>query len=365
MPSIYKDSQGYWNAQVKIGYYANGKRKYKRFRAATKKEVQKKMDEYMLDTKNLAVIPEDEGQSVGEYIKMYIDVYKSGSLKPSSLTRDYGILNNQINPCIGGFQLSKLTTNDVQKRLINQLKDKGYSLSTIHKAYTLLNESLNKAVQEKKILFNPCTGVELPSKNILIPKQIEILTDDEIELFIKAANCQKVENSLAILLVLYTGLRAGELGALHWEDVDFDNRTLNVHRNIGISNIDGKRVTVIQEGTKTKLRRTVPLNQQAISLLHQIQSKSVSKLIITSKAEVPQVSTIGQQYDRILKYAGIKGRTGIHTLRHTFASQCLKKGIDIKVISEILGHSSVSFTYNTYVHLMPEQKKNALDLLDY
>lgn len=365
MPSIYKDSQGYWNSQVKIGYYDNGKAKYKRFRASTKKEVQKKLDDYMLDTKNLAIIPEDEGVLVGDYVQMYLDVYKTNSIKASSLTRDYGILKNQIKPCVGGFKLSKITTNDIQRLLINQLVDKGYSLSTIHKARTLLNEAMKKAIAERKIILNPCEGVQLPSKNAIAPKKIEILDDDEIELFKKAAMLEKVENSLAILLVLHTGLRVGELCALQWEDIDYDNKRINVHRDVSVSNINGERVVAFQEGTKTRLSRFVPLNEQAKSLLKQIQATSKRELVIESKAEVPQPSTIGQQYDRILRYAGIEGKTGIHTLRHTFASQCFKKGIDIKYVSEILGHSSVSFTYNTYVHLLPDQKQNVLDLLDY
>ena len=319
----------------------------------------------MLDTKNLAVVPEDDGVSVGEYVKMFIDVYKSNSIKPSSLTRNYGILAKQIQPNIGDYKLSKITTNDIQKQLINKLKDDGYSLSTIHKSYTLLNEAMNKAIQERKILFNACVGVQMPSKNIIAPKQIEVLSDQEIELFVQAAKLQKIENSLAILLVLHTGLRCGELCALHWEDIDYENNIINVHRNIGISNVNGKRVTCIQEGTKTRLMRTVPMNPKAKVILKQIQKDSKGKLVINSKAEVPQVSTIGQQYDRILKYAGIEGKTGIHTLRHTFASQCFKKGIDVKYVSEILGHSSVSFTLNTYVHLMPDQKQNVLDLLDF
>lgn len=365
MASIYKDSQGYWIAQIEIGHYDNGKRKYKRFKASTKKEVQKKLDDYMLDTKNLALIPHDDGMLVGDYIYSYITVFKSASLKPSSLTRDYGILNNQINPTVGGYKLSKLTSKEIQSQLVNKLKDKNYSLSTIHKAYTLLNEAMKKAVQDGKILTNPCVGVKLPSKNVIIPKKIEVLNDDEINSFIKAAMLKTVENSLAILLVLHTGLRVGELCALRWEDCDYENRKINVHRDVSVSNINGERIVAFQEGTKTRLSRTVPMNEQAMSLLKQIQETSDRELIIKSDAEVPQPSTIGQQYNRILRYAGIKGRTGIHTLRHTFASQCFKKGIDIKYVSEILGHSSVSFTYNTYVHLLPDQTQNILDLLDF
>ena len=76
------------------------------------------------------------------------------------------------------------------------------------------------------------------------------------------------------------------------------------------------------------------------------------------------VTTLTGCYKKIAEAAKIKNALGVHTLRHTFASRAIRKGIDIKVVSEILGHSSITFTYNTYIHIIDEQKKNAVDLLD-
>lgn len=366
--SIFKDSQGYWNAQVDIGHYANGKRKYKRFRAETKKEVQKKLDEYMLDTKNLAIIPEDDKVLTGEYIERYINIFKTNSLKPSSLTRDRGILKNQIDPFIGGFALNKLTPTIIQQHLINQLRDKDYSYSTIHKAYTLLNEAMKKAVDENKIIKNPCSGVELPSKSNIKPKEIEILTDEECKLFLESVYADKFDNALAIGLVLYTGLRCGELCALRVEDINFENKRINVHRNVSVSYETGKRMLSIQEGTKTKPRREVPLNETSVHIISMIIAKNHlrnSDLLIRTRSEIPDVSTVSNTYNNMLKYSGIKGKTGIHTLRHTFASKLIRNGMDIKMVSEILGHSSYNFTYNTYIHFLPKDKDNILDGLEY
>lgn len=366
MASVYKDKDGYWNAQVQIGYYDSGKRKYKRFRADTKKEVQKRLNDYLLKTGNLAIVPELDDVTVSEYMNQYINLYKKHKLKSSSLTRERGIFKNQIEPTLGGFPIKKLSTNIIQSHLVNKLKVDNYSLSTIHKAYTLLNECMKKAVQENKLFKNPCDGVELPNKNIIAPKDIEILNDEEIEEFMKVAHTNKYKNSLAIATILYTGLRCGELCALHWSDIDFTNNVITVHRNIGVSYENGVRKTFIQEGTKTKAVRKVPLNTNARNILISLFVKAKGrKLVLESRGEIPAVSSVGKTYNRMLAYAGIEGRTGIHTLRHTFASQLIKKGVDIKIISEILGHSSVSFTYNTYIHLFPEQKTKALEVLDY
>lgn len=365
MASIYKDSKGYWNAQIEIGLDSKGKRKYKRFRAKTKKEVQTRLDKYKLDTHNLELIPNDGKISVSEYINYYLDTYKKNKIKRSSNTRNYGILNNQLK-YIADIPLKDLTTSIIQVKLINQLFQDGYSFSTIHKAYTLLNESLNKAISECIISFNPCAAVELPSKETLPQKQIEILSESEIKDFLSAVKTQTYNNSYAIALVLFTGLRCGELCALKWSDIDFTKRIITVQRNISIYQKENKRAVEIQEGTKTRLKRIIPLNDNAIEILNYIKVYNPnSEFLIKTNSKVPDVSIISSTYNRIIKYAGIKGKTGIHTLRHTFASELIKHNIDIKIVSEILGHSSVSFTYDTYVHLNTSQKLTAVQDLNF
>lgn len=369
MANVYKDSSGKWISQIQIGYYENGRPKFKRFKADTKKAALEKVESYKIETNNLSVLPEDADVLVHEYIRQYIDAYKSNSLKPSSLTRNYNILENQIKPTIGGYGLNQLTTTTIQKQMINVLVDKNYSYSTIHKAYVLLNEALNKAVQEERILKNVCNGVQMPVKKAFEEKEIRILTDEEARLLIEVANSKRYENGLAIVLILYTGLRCGELCALQWDDIDFEAKVMTVRRNISVHTErteDGlKRIVELQNGTKTKLMRKVPLNEKAIDILNRIRQTSKSKFIIKTRSKVPDVTIVSQTYNNMIKYAGIKDKNGIHTLRHTFASALLKKGTDIKIVSEVLGHSSVSFTYNTYIHLSQSQKTDALSSLDY
>lgn len=369
MANVYKDASGKWIAQIQIGYYENGRPKFKRFKSDTKKSALEKVENYKLETNNLSVIPEDSDVLVHEYIQQYIEAYKSNSLKPSSLTRNYGILNNQIKPTIGGYCLNQLTTTVIQKQMINVLVAKGYSFSTIHKAYTLLKEALNKAVQEDRLLKNVCDGVQMPIKKSIEEREIKILTEEEAKLLIAVANSERYDNGLAISLVLYTGLRGGELCALQWKDIDFKNKIMTVRRNISVHSErteDGiKRIVELQNGTKTKLMRKVPLNENAINILNKIKKTSSSEFIIKTRSKIPDVTIVSQTYNNMLKYVGIKDKTGIHTLRHTFASTLLRKGVDIKIVSEILGHSNVTFTYNTYIHLLPDQKSDALSTLNY
>ena len=359
MSSIFKDNQsGKWMTQIQIGYYGNGRPKYKRIKGDTKKDVIAKLKEYELKPYN---------PTVYEYINDYITVFKTNKLKPSSLTRDYGILNNQIKNTIGDYNLTDLTAYIIQSKLINELVSQGYSHSTIHKAYTLLNECLNYAVNDTKISYNPCKTLSMPSKSVIKPKEIEILSDDEIQRFIQAVNTNKYSNSKAIMLILYTGLRVGELCALKWSDIDFTNNQIIVQRNISVSNLHGKREVCLQDGTKTRLKRIIPLNEQSANLLHTIKSECEPyyEFVIQTKSKVPDTHIISNTYNKIIKYADIQGKTGIHTLRHTFASVLLNKGVDIKIVSEILGHSSVSFTYDTYVHILPNKMSDVISNVYY
>lgn len=366
--NVFKENNGKWTAQVQIGYYENGRPKYKRFRADTKKEAVARVEEYRIDTNNLTIGIDKADYTVYDYISNYIKTYKTNTLKPSSLTRDYGILNNQIKSCIGSLYISQLSSQLIQTQLINKLVTDGYSHSTIHKAYTLLNESLNKAVDDNLIAKNACNGVNMPTTKILTPKQITILSSQEASSIVDVAYTNKFDNGYAVALILYTGLRCGELCALKLSDIDIQNKTMIVKRNISISNLNGKRTVVLQEGTKTKLKRTVPLNDKAIEIINIIKDKYDLKnddFLFQAKTKIPDTSAATKTYNRMLNYADIHGKTGVHTLRHTFASTLISKGVDIKVVSEILGHSSVSFTYDTYIHLFPEQKTNALNDLEY
>ena len=372
--SIYKDSNGYWVAQIQIGVYDNGKPKYKRFKSKKQSEVVQKMDEYKLQTNNLSVITSDDNITVDDYVKSYLVTFKQHSLKPASYARDYRTYRNYIREYLGHYKISQLTSNNIQIELINAMYNKNYSYSTIHKAYVLLNESLNKAVDENRIISNPCKTVVQPAK-ITNQTAIKFLDDNEIELFLNEAKNPKYLNGLAIASIIYTGLRGGELCALKWKDIDFENKTLTVVKNIttayDYSNEENPvRQVLEQDSTKTSSGRVIPLSKSAIQIFQTIKSakpyttKDDYVLSTISDKGMVSVDVVSNAYNTIINNAGIKNKTGIHTLRHTCASLLIRKDVDIKIVSEILGHTTVTFTYNTYVHIISQQKVQAMNLLD-
>lgn len=367
--SIYKDKQGYWNAQIITGY-KDGKPQYKKFRSKKQGVVVEKMNAYKVSIGNVPTEVMDN-INLSTLLSIYTDM-KKGSIRQVSYD-SLLVTQNLIILRIGKYYVPDLTPEIIQQYLINPMCET-HAYSTIHKAYVLLNECLEFAVMKDYISKNPCRQVKMPSKENFESKEIRILSDDEIAIFKATATATKktiaipqYQYGLIITLIIYTGLRVGELCALRWGDVDFENRKLTISKSIGVVRVNGKRMLIVQNTTKSGKTRYVPLNNSAIDILrrqHDLVGGDKESFVVNGSTTVVDKTVVATSYGKICERAGIEKHSGIHSLRHTFASLALKRGVDIKVISDILGHASVNFTYNTYVHIIEEQKINAVDSLN-
>lgn len=279
--SIYKTKTG-WIGQIIIGTYDNGGYKYKRFKAKLQKDVIQKMKQYKL-LKGTCI--NDSEIYLEDYLESFMNTIKRNKLKPTSFDREYRTFKLHIKPYIGHYYLSQLTTEIIQIQLINELKLKCFSFSSIHKAYILLNSCLRHAKQSGKISNNPCELVEEHAKGTFKYKEIRFFNENEIIAFSnQALSLRKTSDKylykygIPITLIIYMGLRGGKLCALKWDDVNFTNRTLNVSKNtIATYDYDTsdnkKRVVREQLSTKTSGEgRIIPLSNTAIFLL-QMQFK--------------------------------------------------------------------------------------------
>jgi integrase len=172
--------------------------------------------------------------------------------------------------------------------------------------------------------------------------------------------------------MLCTGIRIGEALALKWTDVDWENKVLHIQRNYTLAEVktpdgESRSVNKIVERTKSKSStRFVGLNDLAIKSLIQLKGINGDFEFITGNKSGKPSSPYGISYSfhRALEAIGLPKR-GIHNLRHTFATQLFAKGVDVKVISELLGHSSVAITYNAYIHVINDQKKAAVQAINF
>ena len=369
--SVFRNPDSTWTAQCVKGFSEKGYTRYKRFAGKTKAEVMRKMENYLMLVKSGGQCLDD--YYLDDYICGWMEHIKKPDLKPTSYDRAMLTIKNHINPYIGHYRVTQLNPSIIQLELIDELRNKGLSLSTVRKAYVYLNACLTYAVDAQGLPQNPCRLVKLRQKDFP-DKKNRFLSEMEMIEFIKAANSLdesgKPRYSLRKLLILdiYTGLRVGELAALRWSDVDFEHRTLNVSKNVvstyNYGRNEGQKQRLVQDSTKSR-NRIVPLNKSALTLLKEMYDSSADKsgYILGGKAPV-SVNSLINTYKRVCKRAGIENCCGIHTLRHTFASLLFLKGVDIKVISDILGHADTGFTYNTYIHLTGRQTELAVEKLD-
>lgn len=377
--TIYLRKDGRWYGAVQNGYNENGKPKMITVYGKTEAEAKRKLKEKIKLINSDGLILQNntiKNITVEEYCTNWLTNVKVNELKPSSYDRKELTLSNQVYPSIGMLQLSQLSIDDVQE-MINQLKRKELSYSSIKKAYEAINECCKYAIIRGDLQKNPCTGVTLPKNLKHQDGDIKFYTEKQVESLLKQATIKynngknKYRLGYGIQLLLYTGLRIGEALALTWEDVDIQNKTIRVNKNLKqVKNRDDNQSVykiIIQNSTKTNSgTRIVPLNNKSIEALKQIKEITGQYKYVFSTDTGNNVSarTCDRMFRKIQENCGFKEIYGVHALRHTFASLLFKKGVDVKTVSEILGHKDVSVTYNTYIHLIQEQKVNAMNLLD-
>ena len=169
----------------------------------------------------------------------------------------------------------------------------------------------------------------------------------------------------AILLCLFTGMRLGELCALKWSDIDCKNRTVTVNRTVQRISATGHISKTILMETSPKSessKRTIPLTDPVLERLRKLKG---DKPYIFGEDKPLDPRTMQQRFKRLLKEAGVDDRN-FHTLRHVFATNCIENGMDVKALSEILGHADVKITLNRYVHPTMDTKRQQLGILsDY
>lgn len=280
-----------------------------------------------------------------------------------------------IKPEIGNIQLKKLQPHHLQK-LYNDKRTHGrvdgqggLSARSVRIMHTVLHSALGQALKEGLVARNVSEATILPRYE---RKEPRVLTLEEEKRFFKAL----AEDRLgpAFLLDLGSGLRCGELLALRWEDVNLEEGIIRVSRSLSRVKTDGgptKTILIFQEPKSKKSKRTIPLPKWAVAALktqkaRQNQEKLLAGpsyqdngLVFATEFGKPiEPRNFTRKFHQLIKKAGIT-RTNLHALRHTYATRLLEANEHPKVVQELLGHSQIGVTLDTYSHVMPEIKQAA------
>lgn len=379
-----KKGEGSWGKKTINGIEYKRYRKIyngitKEFYGRTVKEVKEKIKEF--EERNMYVKRTDiQKQTFGEYLENWFKNIRVYEVESSTYLRNEQTINYHIKD--SSLYNAQMVNVDFElcQSLINKLSEK-YSRSTISKVYVILNMCFNHALTKGHIGENPMMKVKMPKESSLVKKKKEAkwLSSSDVEKIVLEAervNTREFRikgkvgervygvNAYYIILIIYTGLRIGELMALTWNDIDLKNKTLSVNKSRAKGMIDGKTTLYIKDPKSESGTRTIPLSDRAIYALQKIKecSSSDSDLIVSNTSSE---SNITRTINRMLFRAGCETeKCGLHALRHTFGSLLLEKGVDLKTISYLLGHSDITVTANIYLHVTREQAVNSIEVLN-
>lgn len=342
-------SDGRIQIQLDIGRDENGKRVRKFFYGKTRIEAEQKKAEYLAQTTGKAIYSDI---TLSEWIDEYLRVY------PSHANPLYHAQNivpyNRLKTALGTRPLVSIREADLQM-FMNGMKK--YSASTISKQMQVTKSVFQKARKNRLISDDPADDLSAP---VGTKGTHRALTKQEIEIILN--NWQSVYSGIWVMLMLFAGLRRGEMIAIDWSDVDLSERTLTV-RQVGV--IVSNKV-IIEHRTKTRAgSRIIPIGQPLLEALLSIPPKQRSGFICLSAHRQPLTETaVRRGIEMFQKKAGISFRC--HDLRHTFCSLLYDGNVDVQTAAYLMGHSDVMVTMRIYTHLSEERKnKSSAALLDF
>ena len=373
-----QEKKGYF--YMVLNFTVNGKRKTKWLPTGLVVKGNKKKAEAMLWETRQTYEPEVEEEVTelsGEimfvdFLAMWLEIAKS-TIKLTTYASYADMTNKTIIPYFKPLKrkLSELTAADIQKFYLVQL-DRVSANSVIH-YHAIIHRAMKYAVKTDLIATNPVDKVDRPKKNEF---QGSFYTEDEIQDLFEVARGTKLE--LPIVLAAFYGLRRSEVLGLKWDAIDFQQNTITIKHTLTSCKIDGKKVEVATDTTKTKSsRRTLPLIPQFREMLLQrwemqeeykrvcgscYNTKYLGYVCVDEMGNIITPSYLTESFPKLLARNGMR-HIRFHDLRHTCASMLLKNGVPMKQIQEWLGHSDFSTTANIYAHLDYNSKLNSAEAM--
>lgn len=370
--SIRKRPDGRWEARFIIGYEADGTPKRRSVYAASKSEVKAKLKEVLQQVEDDEYVPPQK-LTVGDWLDEWWKVYCLPFKKHSTCTGYESTIVWHLKPYIGSKQLQTLRAEQVQA-VINALVAEGKAPSTVRKAYTIMHLAFEQAIVNGILAHNPANRTILPKME---QEEIRFFTLDEQRRFIESLPDNT--SGRALYFILGTGMRLAELTGLRWSDIQEDQFSISqtIRRNRNFDENDPRRTCLQTSTPKTKAgRRTIPLTPKlkeilAVQRRQQLETRLAAgdkwhplDLVFTTEVGTPyEGRNLTRTLHRVLREQGIE-RLGVHALRHTFATRALEAGMDVRTLSEILGHANITLTLQLYAHSTSETKRKAMESLE-
>lgn len=382
-----KNGEGSWGTKTINGfsyyYYRNSEGKY--YYATTMKELKAKI-------KKATTTISAKTNTLKAYGMTWLQNVKALELEPRTYDEYENIIEKRIGKhSIGNRQLASITS-DTWQAYINELAGK-YALGTIKKTWSVIKMIVSYAEAKGDIPQGTLRLVKLPKEsNVAVKsKDVPFINESDMNIIYEeafrtiGANNRYIYGNASKLLVLimYTGMRVSEACALKWSDVDLPNKSIRITSSLSkikerskdrqvLKNEDGTaKYKMITKSPKTgNSVREIPLPQRAIEMLEFFNAENPNHkptdFVCLTKAGKPyEKRQVERCLTRMLSQSTCSRKDYTpHSLRHGYGSILISKGADIKLVSELLGHSDVTFTYNVYIGVFKEDKEKAIALLN-
>lgn len=293
----------------------------------------------------------DSTISLIDFVDIWLKTFKKNSIKPASYNR---LVTSKR--ALESYDICRKSIGDIDffdiQNYINELVDKGYGISGVKKQISIVTAPLRQAAAIRIISADPSVGINLPIEDNLKKQSKDIIAYDKDQqdcLFQEILRNKDCVGYLAVVFMIETGIRSGELLALKWKDIQVDRSRMHVHATIVVPSCTGK--ATYQDSPKTKSsNRIVPLTPRAKAVLNMLKKDRQNEWVFEGKNGRYSYKQLMYQTKKLCRVTDVP-YYGEHVFRHTFATNCYYKGVDVKILSKLMGHSSVTVTYNTYISL--------------
>lgn len=370
-----RESDGMWCTSIDLGI-VNGKRKRRVIYGKTRREVAEKLKAAQRD-QSLGMKLDVERQTLGQFLDYWLEQIIKIRARPTTYARYHNIIAHHLKPHLGHIRLDKLAPEEVQA-MFGALRTKPGgragstprppSAKTVQNIRIVLRAALNQALKWGKVTRNVATLVDPPRVEKF---KIAPLTREQAQQLLDSVRGERLE--VLYRLALSLGLRKGEVLALRWADLDFARHTLRVAGSVQV--VD-RRPQIVSPKTAASVR-TLPLpavlaqallrHREQLELERAANSADWNKLGLVFPATNGNLiwpRNLNVAFKRVLRRAGLPETTRFHDLRHSCATLLIQQGVHLRVVMEILGHSSITITADTYAHVLPETQRDAISQLD-
>jgi integrase len=355
---IYKRGDGQWTASISLGYDGTGQRKRRVVYGSSKKEVQDKLRD--LQNRASHGTLDNAGQmTVGQFLDHWLEKVARPAVRPTTYARYEEHVRLHLKPHLGSVRLAKLNDLHVE-HLLAEMQHSGASDSCRRRVGKALRQALRHAVNKGCLAVNPALKVKLPRVD---KKEITVYDQEQVGTFLKAA--RKDRFYCLYVLALDSGMRQGELFGLQWPDIEFGTGSVHVQRSLENT---GDQLRL--KDTKSKKgRRRIDLSRFTLDALHEHRKRMLAAGLDVKAGPVFCDSQGGYlrksnfhraSFKPVLKRAKLP-RIRFHDLRHTCATLLLLQDVNVKVVSERLGHATVQLTLDTYSHVLPTMQQKAAE----